>query len=625
MGNAPSAAAEMNPGWSCRCGDVVVSRRGAWRDESRIAGDEEVAVDMAGSSPSRRGASASDGDRWREERLQEQREDCGVAPALPAPELRGREPEWSRKLTVGTEWSRLQTPGADTDGASDSSSMCSGTEDEVCSSASSSSSTRNPKRRKAKNLRVIETMGMVPSASLQVVIDNHGDLEDFYDVEAKPLGQGSFGVVRQAKVKVTGAARAVKSINKEKMKEKRDVLKHEIEIMKMIDHPNLVMLHEIFEDTEFLYLVMELCSGGHLEARVKKAGRLREGQAAAVFRHILRGVHYMHAHRICHRDLKAENILLGNSDPLERCVVKLSDFGLSCVVSPKQVLTSCAGTRSHMAPEVLAKKYDISCDLWSCGVILYFFLSGYLPFAGDDEVRAAKVAFSSKEWLDVSQDAINLISSLLTKNARKRSTAKQALREPWIKQRAPPPAEVTLQRTLIRNLCSFRSLNKFKRATLSVVVNMLDEADVSVPRATFNALDLNGDGIISLAELKRALAEQGGEGMDIVCIFQDVSAGGKVLKEFTYTEFLAATFDRKHLRQTGICRTAFKCFDKNGDGTISMAELAKGHLLGHLSMEELVEILNSLDRNGDAHIDFEEFTAMLHEEDAFPVCPVGGS
>ncbi|CAE8638381.1 unnamed protein product, partial [Polarella glacialis] len=236
---------------------------------------------------------------------------------------------------------------------------------------------RSPIRRHQGALSVTHTMGVVPSASLQLIINNDGDLKDYYVLEDRTLGKGTYGVVVPAKVKSTKAPRAVKSIAKVRMKEHVGALKYEIDIMKKIDHPYIIMLYEIFEDLEKLYLVTELCRGGHLHGYVTQNGRLNESAAALAMQQLFRAVFYLHRSFICHRDLKSENLLLSESGPFggaganNNCL-KVADFGLSCIFKPKQIFTAMVGTPSHMAPEVRARKYNFACDYWSCGVIMYY-------------------------------------------------------------------------------------------------------------------------------------------------------------------------------------------------------------------------------------------------------------
>eukprot|EP00435_Cladocopium_sp_Y103_P021850 s2466_g5.t1 len=178
----------------------------------------------------------------------------------------------------------------------------------------------------------------------------------------RPLGKGSFGVVKRAYVSSTKAQRAVKFIAIERMREKLNVLKAEIEIMKAVDHPNIIMLYEIFEDQKYLCLVMELCTGGTLLSRLKYHVHFPEALTAICMNQILRAVFYLHRNWIVHRDLKAENILVSSTETVEKTLLKVSDFGLSTTFRPKQLLTEKVGTLTHMSPEVLDRRRPFLSD-----------------------------------------------------------------------------------------------------------------------------------------------------------------------------------------------------------------------------------------------------------------------
>merc|ERR1719454_1899130 len=346
------------------------------------------------------------------------------------------------------------------------------------------------------------------------IIDNQGKLTDFYDMDKKKLGEGSYGSVCKAKNKHTSAIRAVKTISKAQMKN-IERFKQEIAIMKMMDHPNIIKLFETFEDHRNIYLVMELCSGGELFDRIIESGHFTEVQAAILMQQMIRAIYYMHENHVCHRDLKPENFLFMTKDPIEKCLLKIIDFGLSCKFEQNQVLTTKAGTPYYVAPQVLAGKYDQLSDLWSCGVIMYVMLCGYPPFFGETDaevlskVRLGNFSFNAADWKNVSEDAKNLIRMLLKMNPRDRYTAEQALNHEWIKNKAPKAATVNLQNKFVENLRTFRSQNKLKKAALHVIAGQLNEDQIKALRETFMSLDNNGDGCLTVQEMKEGIQKAG--------------------------------------------------------------------------------------------------------------------
>eukprot|EP00746_Dinoflagellata_sp_MGD_P158868 gnl/MRDRNA2_/MRDRNA2_86576_c0_seq17.p1 gnl/MRDRNA2_/MRDRNA2_86576_c0~~gnl/MRDRNA2_/MRDRNA2_86576_c0_seq17.p1 ORF type:complete len:505 (+),score=116.36 gnl/MRDRNA2_/MRDRNA2_86576_c0_seq17:88-1602(+) len=456
------------------------------------------------------------------------------------------------------------------------------------------------------------------------IIDNPGKLHEFYDVDKKKMGEGSYGAVSKCTNKSTGVVRAVKSISKAQMKN-LDRFKQEIAIMKMMDHPNIIKLYESFEDHRNIYLIMEICSGGELFDRIIETGHFTEVQAAMVMQQILRGIFYMHEIKLTHRDLKPENFLFQTKDPIEKCTLKIIDFGLSCKFSEGSVLTTKAGTPYYVAPQVLAGKYDQSADLWSCGVIMYVLLCGYPPFYGETDadvltkVRLGNFTFNAADWKNVSEDAKNLIRMLLKMNPRDRYTAEQSMNHVWIKNKAPKAQAVPLQASLVDNLKGFRSTNKLKKAALHVIAGQLDESAIKNLRSVFLQLDDNGDGLLSVQEMRDGLTKAGLKEIppDLQQIMEQVDSDGSGVID--YTEFLAATLDKKAYLQEDVCWSAFRVFDRNGDGKISMAELeqclAGGDVEAAMGASAVKELMKEVDTNGDGEIDFQEFMQMMRKQD----------
>eukprot|EP00931_Biecheleriopsis_adriatica_P008427 TRINITY_DN109614_c0_g1_i1.p1 TRINITY_DN109614_c0_g1~~TRINITY_DN109614_c0_g1_i1.p1 ORF type:complete len:610 (-),score=97.10 TRINITY_DN109614_c0_g1_i1:182-2011(-) len=529
-----------------------------------------------------------------------------------------------RQTDMDTTALQIKTTDQQSDGASMASNEVFGSQNSSKSSASSVSSdcsTRSTQRHSCRRLKVVETMGHVPSAALQFVINNPCAIEDVYKLE-HTLGKGAFGTVKLGRVKATNAKRAIKTISKDLMKEHVTALKLEMEIMKMLDHPGVVMLFEIFEEEDHLHLSMELCQGGSLHDRVRKSRRscLEDVEAAEAMRQLLSAVAYLHVHMIIHRDLKAENVLsrVSASDPLGKNSLKISDFGLSRIVKEGEFLTSVAGTLSHMAPEVLAKKYDHACDMWSCGVILYFLLSGQLPFDSEKEITKGKYKMTATPWASVQQPAVAFLAMLLAKKTSTRYTAKTALQDEWLKIQASS-VELGTRSSLLQDMHAFRAMNKFKRAVLSIAASMLPDTLVQPSRDLFINLDVDGDGVISIKDLKVAGSVACGMGAKLTtsqakAALHDGYGLEENTKPYGYTEFIAAMMDPRVYMGPKFLRVAFNCFDRNGDGSISLSELSDGHLLGHLSLEELHAIICGHDKDGDEQINFEEFVEMMKED-----------
>merc|ERR1712217_735015 len=213
------------------------------------------------------------------------------------------------------------------------------------------------------------------------------------------------------------------------------------------------------------------------------------------------------------------------------------------------VMTTKAGTPYYVAPQVLAGRYDQLSDLWSVGVIMYVMLCGYPPFFGETDadvlakVRLGRFSFVHEDWSNVSEDAKNLIRSLLKTNSEERFTAAQALNHEWIRNKAPKAAGVSLQSNFVDHLRHFRSQNKLKKAALHIIAGQLSESQIKALRDTFMALDGNGDGLLTAVEMREGLTQAGLKDIpaDLQQIMEDIDTDGSGVID--YTEFLAATLD----------------------------------------------------------------------------------
>mmetsp|Transcript_46142 Transcript_46142/g.128368 ORF Transcript_46142/g.128368 Transcript_46142/m.128368 type:complete len:531 (-) Transcript_46142:164-1756(-) len=455
---------------------------------------------------------------------------------------------------------------------------------------------------------------------MQVIPMHKGSMWDHYATDSKVLGEGTYGIVHRGTHIGTGEVRAIKTVRHHGIKSIK-ALHMEIAIMKALDHPHVVKLFEASKDHQFTYLAMELCEGGELLDAIIAAKHFSENQAAQVMQQILRAVLYVHSKDIAHRDLKPQNFLLQRKGPLEGNTLKLIDFGFATSCKPGAWLKTRAGTALYVAPQVLMGRYDKQCDLWSLGVTLYALLSGRPPFNGQTDteifakIRRGRVYLEASSWRRVSTDAKDLIRQLLKMSPSDRLTAQQALEHPWIVQRVPEVRKVRLGSGLVERLHDFCARNKLERAVLKVVARQLSDDRVQDLRAAFESLDANGDGRLTLEELRSGLDSAGlsHDGVDLRCILASVDTDGS--GEIDYSEFLAATLDRRHVLTDEALRAAFQVFDRNADGGISKKELASVLCSGDKDPCEchksVLDLLRAVDLSGDGLIDFCEFRSMM--------------
>jgi len=237
---------------------------------------------------------------------------------------------------------------------------------------------------------------------------------------------------------------AIKIIKKESMtKEDNELVRFEIDIMKLCRHENVVRLLDHFENDEYIFILMEYLSGGDLGSYLTRTEfKVSEELASQLTFQIASGLKYIHSFGILHRDLKPENIMLADKNE-KNPKIKIMDFGLSKILGPDERVADGFGTLSFVAPEVLIRQpYNKQIDIWSLGVILYYSLSGTLPFddENDNEEVIAKmtvfeeVEFPTKKWKNRSNSVIDLIKKTLIKDPETRITIEGYLNHEWVKK-----------------------------------------------------------------------------------------------------------------------------------------------------------------------------------------------
>lgn len=266
-------------------------------------------------------------------------------------------------------------------------------------------------------------------------------LTESYEVR-ETLGKGKFGLVKLGIHKETKRKVAIKIINKQNMgNQDLELVKTEIDILKISQHPNIIKLYDIFENQDTIFIIMEHCAGGDLFSYIEQRNyRLPEHKAAEIIHKLSAAIYFIHSFGIVHRDLKPENILM--TDNSEKADIRLLDFGLSKIIGPGEKCTEPYGTLSYVAPEVLIEKpYDQRVDLWSIGIITYLLLCGCLPF--DDEHSEREIArqtihdqvpYHPSLWKNLSKESKDFVNKLLQKNPDNRMTIKQILEHEWIKK-----------------------------------------------------------------------------------------------------------------------------------------------------------------------------------------------
>ncbi|KAF7705034.1 serine/threonine-protein kinase BRSK2 isoform X4 [Silurus meridionalis] len=271
----------------------------------------------------------------------------------------------------------------------------------------------------------------------------------------KTLGKGQTGLVKLGVHCITGQKVAIKIVNREKLSESVLMkVEREIAILKLIEHPHVLKLHDVYENNKYLYLVLEHVSGGELFDYLVKKGRLTPKEARKFFRQIISALDFCHNHSICHRDLKPENLLLD-----EKNNIRIADFGMASLQVGESLLETSCGSPHYACPEVIrGEKYDgRRADVWSCGVILFALLVGALPFDHDNLRQLLEKVKSGIFHMPhfIPPDCQSLLRGMIEVDSEKRLTLEQIQKHAWYMSgrnepcpEQPPPRRVCVKRIL---------------------------------------------------------------------------------------------------------------------------------------------------------------------------------
>ncbi|XP_030649586.1 serine/threonine-protein kinase BRSK1 [Chanos chanos] len=277
----------------------------------------------------------------------------------------------------------------------------------------------------------------------------------------KTLGKGQTGLVKLGVHCITGQKVAIKIVNREKLSESVLMkVEREIAILKLIEHPHVLKLYDVYENNKYLYLVLEHVSGGELFDYLVKKGRLTPKEARKFFRQIISALDFCHSHSICHRDLKPENLLLD-----EKNNIRIADFGMASLQVGDSLLETSCGSPHYACPEVIrGEKYDgRRADVWSCGVILFALLVGALPFDHDNLRQLLEKVKSGVFHMPhfIPPDCQALLKGMIEVNPEKRLTLETIQKHPWYLggRNEPCPEQPPPRRVCVRRISSLTELD----------------------------------------------------------------------------------------------------------------------------------------------------------------------
>ena len=446
----------------------------------------------------------------------------------------------------------------------------------------------------------------------------------------KFLGEGSFGVVYQVINKYSGSLGAMKIIKKNSSFSdfEEEEIKNEINILRAMDHPNILKIFEFYTNKEEYSIVTELCPMGDLFNQLTKKGPFNEKYTAYVLYQVFSAVNYCHKMHIVHRDLKPENILITDKNEDGFPTIKVGDFGTSKIFKTGKIERHIVGSSYYIAPEVLNQKYNEKCDIWSCGVIMYVLLSQKSPFWGDNDdeiferVKIGKYDLKSPPFDKLSENAKDLIRKTLTMDVQKRINAEQALNHPWFKENKSKELFNKVKhsytiRNLLSNLKSYKRISVIQETALAYIIHHFPHLkDVVNACKLFNQIDRSQDGKVTKEELYKgmsALYKSQTLRKDIDDIYKnlDMDNNGYI----GYEEFVRGAVNKHYFVQPSILKFAFKYFDKDNSGEITFREIEELFYKSIPNKSKVHEILSAIikevDINNDKKISFQEFSYIM--------------
>jgi calcium-dependent protein kinase len=435
-------------------------------------------------------------------------------------------------------------------------------------------------------------------------------IEEDYQI-LEEIGKSSLARVYKAQNRHTEQLRVIKvgPANKEEIKRNM-----EVEILKRLAHPNIIEVYDFYQDSRNVFIVSEFCAGSELYEVILKRKSFDEKDAAKIMHQLLSAINYCHTNGVVHRDIRPENVIVDSKLDL-----KIIDWTTARYFERSQLMSVVKGVSSYyLSPDVISGVYDEKCDIWSLGVILYVIICGYPPFSGSSteeiiqKIQIGQFYFPDEEWLAVSDEAKQLIASMLTYDPNSRPSAEACLSHSWFNLNRKSEDKV-LSKNVLSNMKKFHIERKIQHAALIYMVNhLLNAKDKDGLINIFHSFDKNGDGVISKEELYQVLCTTLGEyeakrEVEKTMTNIDIDKNGYI----DFNEFLLASIDRKKLINKEKLEATFNMFDINGNGYISPEEFS--FILGSSlqNPQSLLSILKDVDINGDAEVSFSEFKLLM--------------
>ena len=499
---------------------------------------------------------------------------------------------------------------------------------------------------------------------------------DIYE-ELEELGEGAYGVVKKVCLKDNPeTVRAMKIISKEYIVEgQSQKLIDEIQILKKLEHPNIMKIYEYYDDSKNIYIVSELCDQGDLLGKMRKLGSMSEVVVKFLMDQILNALSYLHDNRIFHGDIKLENVMLYKAkkegrrftklnselnssaqlrndieniykdknkklrssvifvEDMTNYEVKLIDFGCSRFLTRKKhnKLSGIVGTSLYCSPEVVDDSYDERSDEWSCGILMYILICGEAPFPGETEeeifakVKTCDVNFSHKKFKKVSNNCIDLIKKLLTKNKKHRITAAEALKHPFFVENFNPMTALTENKDL-NILKRFITLKKFPSKLHEVVnayccFNFISKEEEKQLRELFRFMDHGNKNKLTMQDFKKGFKEANimVSSFELKNIMNILDSDGSNFIE--YQEFLRATCDKKLLFRDENLKAVFSVIDNTKKGYATQKDIQRfvlGNNKKSINRSTIKGCTAQIGMKKNTQLTFEQFCDMIRNNTCLP-------
>ena len=464
--------------------------------------------------------------------------------------------------------------------------------------------------------------------SQTLIKEEKGDPSKKYKI-LKRLGDGSYGTVYSVVNNQTGIYAAMKKIEKLKENEIDDLeIKNEINILKKLDHPNIVKIYEFYDTLTDFYIVTEYCKKGELYGYIKNY--YSENQLAVLFYQVFSGLSYLHEKHILHRDLKLENIMISEIEEdintKEKYFwIKIIDFGTAKIFKKNKNEKAVVGSSYYIAPEVLKQKYNEKCDTWSVGVILYMLICGRAPFDGknDDEIiESIKIGeYNNKhpKLLSRSKEVQDLVSCLLERKINKRLSAFDALNHPFFTKFNSRALFCNFNEKEIQsyldNLLNYKFQSKFQQLVLAFVVHNIPHSnETRIILKLFRFFNTKGNCKLTKKELiiglykfrDKNIVDQS---IDDIFLMLDGDNNGYI----EYEEFLRACIDKNNVLNNENLKYAFKFLDKDNSGTLSVDKIMNVFVKkGNQTLKDIFKhSIEEVDKDNDGIINFNDFRELM--------------